>query len=79
MQWRKRYFILKGSKLFFARDSSSAPHGMINIVDCVKVESLPEKTTWKKYSFRIVLRDEEFQICAESEELMNHWIRLAKK
>lgn len=79
MQWRKRYFILKGSKMFFARDATSAPHGMINIVDCVKVESLDEKTTWKRFSLRIVLRDEEFHLFAESEEMMNHWIRLVKK
>ena len=39
-QWRKRYFILKGSKLFFAKDSSCAPHGVIDLVDCVSVEQV---------------------------------------
>lgn len=27
--WRRRYFILKGSKLFFAKGEGGAPHGMI--------------------------------------------------
>lgn len=37
-QWRKRYFILKGSKLFFAKAIDSSPHGLIDLVDSVSVK-----------------------------------------
>ncbi|KAL7470348.1 hypothetical protein ACHAXS_010568, partial [Conticribra weissflogii] len=29
--WRRRYFILKGSRLFFAKTPHEAPHGMIDL------------------------------------------------
>ena len=37
--WRRRYFILKGSKLFFAKGATSAPHGMIDLATCTTVKS----------------------------------------
>ena len=33
--WRRRYFILKDSKLFFAKNENSAPHGMIDLATCM--------------------------------------------
>jgi len=77
LQWRRRYFILKGSKIFFAKDGSSPPHGMINIVDCISVEEL--KDPWRKNCMKITLRDEEFLVFSDSVEIMNHWIRLIKR
>ena len=78
-QWRKRYFILKGTKIFFSKSATAAPHGMINMVDCLKVEDTGAFGSSKKYSMKIVLRDVVYNICADSEEMMNHWIRLIKK
>jgi hypothetical protein len=37
--WRRRFFILKGSKLFFAKGELSAPHGMIDLSTCMTVKS----------------------------------------
>lgn len=52
---------------------------MINIIDCIRIEEMLESNTWRKYSMKIVLRDEDFTLFAESEEMMNHWIRLIKR
>lgn len=52
---------------------------MINIVDCLRIEEQLESNTWKKYSMKIVLRDEYFLLYAESEEMMNLWLRLVKR
>ena len=38
-QWRRRYFILKGSHLFFAKSENSEPHGMIDLSKCQTVRS----------------------------------------
>ena len=79
-QWRKRYFILKGNKIFFSKSATAAPHGMINMVDCMKVEDTGTSGNNKrKYTMKIVLRDVVYSVCADSEEMRNHWIRLIKK
>lgn len=33
--WRRRYFLLKGSKLFFCKTEHCAPHGMIDLSKCM--------------------------------------------
>ena len=38
-EWRERYFILKGPKMFFTKSASEAPHGIIDLVDCLGVEA----------------------------------------
>ena len=52
---------------------------MINMVDCLKVEDTGHGGSKKRYTMKIVLRDVVYSICADSEEMMNHWIRLIKK
>lgn len=37
-EWRKRYFVLKGSKLFFCKSQYAAPHGILDLVDCVSAK-----------------------------------------
>jgi hypothetical protein len=37
-EWRNRYLILKGCKLFFAKDEKSAPHGDIDLIDCLTIK-----------------------------------------
>jgi hypothetical protein len=37
--WRKRYFVLKGKHLFFAKDRGVTPHGMIDLSTCQTVKS----------------------------------------
>lgn len=50
--WRRRYFILKGSRLFFAKTPYEAPHGMIDLSRCTTVKSADLKAH-KKHSFEI--------------------------
>ena len=37
--WRRRFFVLKQSKLFFAKSEGMAPHGMIDLASCMTVKS----------------------------------------
>lgn len=50
--WRRRYFILKGSRLFFAKSPLESPHGMIDLSRCTTVKSADLKSH-KKHSFEI--------------------------
>ncbi len=49
---RRRFFILKGSRLFFAKTPYEAPHGMIDLSRCTTVKSADLKAH-KKHSFEI--------------------------
>jgi hypothetical protein len=72
-EWRKRYFILKGSKIFFSKDSTSPPHGMIDLVDCIAVKPAEKKTN-KKNALEITLKDEFFHLCALTDRDKDEWI-----
>ena len=37
--WRRRFFLLKGSKLFFCKNEFCSPHGMIDLSTCLTVKS----------------------------------------
>ncbi len=50
--WRRRFFILKGARLFFAKSPHDAPHGMIDLSRCTTVKSADLKAH-KKHSFEI--------------------------
>lgn len=67
-EWRRRFFILKGSKMFFAKDEESTPHGMIDLVDCVRAKPAQDNTSRRSFAFEIVLKDQRFVMCAESSE-----------
>ena len=41
-EWRKRYFILKGNKLYFAQTPQKEPHGVIDLSECLTVKSAEE-------------------------------------
>merc|ERR1719491_613042 len=42
--WRRRYFLLKGSKLFFGKNEYTTPHGMIDLALCTTVKSADLKS-----------------------------------
>mmetsp|Transcript_10173 Transcript_10173/g.10643 ORF Transcript_10173/g.10643 Transcript_10173/m.10643 type:complete len:145 (+) Transcript_10173:26-460(+) len=77
-EWRSRYFILKGSKIFYAKSSTVTPHGVIDLIDCLSVKSTDLKTK-KKYSFEICTNEEVIQMYADSEEERNGWITAIQK
>ena len=72
-EWRKRYLILKGSKLFFATNMSTAPHGMIDLVDCVSVKTADAKTG-KQYALEVILKNESVFMVAKTQEERDLWL-----
>jgi hypothetical protein len=50
--WRRRYFFLKDSKLFFARGEFTPAHGMIDLSLCMTVKSA-ELKAGKKNSIEV--------------------------
>ncbi len=71
--WRRRYFILKGSNLFFAAAENAAPHGMIDLSKCQTVKSAEIKAN-KKYAFEVSTQDTTFYMYADSEKDKDEWI-----
>jgi cytohesin len=71
--WRRRYFILSGSKLFFAKTPYSAPHGMIDLSTATTVKSADLKSR-KKNSFEISTHDFTYLMYADSDKEKDDWI-----
>lgn len=71
--WRRRYFILKGSKLFFAKTDYGAPHGMIDLSQCTTVKSADLKSK-KRNSFEISTPETTFLLYADTEKEKDDWI-----
>lgn len=74
IEWRKRYFILKGSKLFFGKGPGITPHGMIDLVDCVSVKKSAESSSKKKNAIEINLKEDKFIVFASTEREKDEWI-----
>jgi hypothetical protein len=74
-EWRERYFILKGPKIFFTKSSTEAPHGMISLVDCLSVEKLAAESG-KAHIFEMIMRDgEKFVLSAKTKEVKDNWVK----
>ena len=71
--WRRRYFFLKGSKLFFAKGEFSAPHGMIDLSTCMTVKSA-ELKAGKKNAIEVSTKDKTFYMYADTEKEKDEWI-----
>ena len=65
--WRRRFFILKGSRLFFAKTPYEAPHGMIDLSRCTTVKSADLKSH-KKHSFEISTPETTYLLYAGEEQ-----------
>jgi hypothetical protein len=72
-QWRRRFFILKGSHLFFASDETTAPHGMIDLSKCQTVKSAEIKAG-KKNAIEVSTQDTTFYMYADNEKDKDEWI-----
>jgi len=68
-----RYFILKGSKLFFAKSEQGAPHGMVDLSQCMTVKSA-ELKAGKKNAIEVSTHDNTFYMYADSEKEKDEWI-----
>ena len=71
--WRRRYFILKGSKLFFCKSQFAAPHGMIDLALCTTVKSADLKSQ-KRNSFEVSTAEVTFLLYADTEKEKDDWI-----
>mmetsp|Transcript_9977 Transcript_9977/g.31414 ORF Transcript_9977/g.31414 Transcript_9977/m.31414 type:complete len:122 (+) Transcript_9977:51-416(+) len=72
-EWRRRYFVLKGSKLYFMKTPKDEPHGTIDLADCLTVKSADDKTH-KRHSFEVATPEATFFMCAESDKEKDEWI-----
>ena len=72
-EWRPRYFILKGNKLYFTKSAGNVPHGMIDLSECLTVKSAEEKTN-KPYCFEVATPESTFYMHATSEKEKDEWI-----
>ena len=71
--WRRRYFVLKGSKLFFSTNETSEPHGMIDLSICMTVKSAHIKTG-QKHALEIATDDTVYFMYADTEKEKDEWI-----
>lgn len=71
--WRRRYFILKGSKLFFAKGEFTAPHGMIDLSTCMTVKSA-ELKVGKKNAIEVSTKESTFYLYADTDKEKDEWI-----
>jgi hypothetical protein len=68
-----RYFILKGSKLFFAKSESTTPHGMIDLSACMTVKSA-ELKAGKRNAIEVSTADTTYFMFADTEKEKDEWI-----
>jgi hypothetical protein len=71
--WRRRYFVLQDSKLFFATAVKEAPHGMIDLSQCMTVKSAEIKAN-KKFAIEVSTTETTFYMHADNEKEKDEWI-----
>jgi hypothetical protein len=71
--WRRRYFLLKGSKLFYSKNEWSPPHGMIDLAHCTTVKSADLKSKMR-HSFEISTPEITYLLYADTEQEKDDWI-----
>jgi len=72
-EWRQRWFVLKGSKLYFCKTPTSPPHGVIDLKVCVSVKSATEETK-KSHSFEVKTNETTYFMFADKEKTKDEWI-----
>lgn len=72
-EWRNRYFVLKGNKIYFATSPDSPYHGMIDLRECISVKSA-DAVTKKPHSFEIKTPSVAYYLFAEREKTKDEWI-----
>ena len=65
--------MLKGSKLFFAKNEQSTPHGMIDLSTCQTVKSA-EMRAGKRNAIEVSTAETTFYMYADSEKEKDEWI-----
>jgi len=73
LAWRRRYFVLKGNKLYYLENPAEEPHGVIDLKDCLTVKSAEEKINMK-YCFEVATPQDTYFMYADSEKEKDEWI-----
>merc|ERR1712224_534534 len=76
--WRRRFFLLKGSKLFYCSNEYSTPHGMIDLALCTTVKSADLKSR-KRNSFEISTPEITYLLYADTEQEKDDWIGVSAR
>jgi hypothetical protein len=72
-EWRRRWFVLKGNRLYYCKAAGGAPHGEIDLKDCLTVKSAEDKTN-KRNCFEVATPQETFFLYADTEKEKDEWI-----
>lgn len=72
-EWRSRFFILKGNKIYFSKHPDQPYHGVIDLKDCISVKSA-DSVTKKPHSFEIKTPNTAYYLFAEKEKTKDEWI-----
>ena len=71
-EWRNRYFLLIGTKLFYAKDERSTPHGMIDLIDCISATAINNNDN--NNEIEIKLQTKTFSIITKSRKEQIEWL-----
>ncbi|XP_065091396.1 diacylglycerol kinase eta [Ochlerotatus camptorhynchus] len=74
-RWRRRYFRLKGHKLYYAKDSKSELFDEIDLSDLCFAEC---STKNANHSFQLITPTRSLVLCAENRREMEDWLHALK-
>jgi hypothetical protein len=72
-EWRQRWFVLKGSKLYFCKAPNMEPHGVIDLKECISVKTA-DMVTRKTNSFEVKTPEAVYYMYAEKHKTKDEWI-----
>ncbi|XP_055868599.1 diacylglycerol kinase delta-like isoform X5 [Biomphalaria glabrata] len=74
-RWKKRYFKLKGRRLYYAKDRKSA---LFNEIDISNLSVAECSTRNINHSFQVITPSRNIIVCADSRREMEEWINALK-
>jgi hypothetical protein len=85
-EWRKRYFVLKGKKLYFSENASSEHHGIIHLDSIINITCIDENCIHnssvekEKCYFQLVTRySGTYYFYIENKDMRNVWVRAIER
>lgn len=77
--WKKRYFKLVGSLLFYYRKVGGTPAGHIFMVETTRLpDCLPDPLPDRPFCFTISTPNRDYYLCADSGEDMYDWVQMLR-
>jgi len=77
--WRKRYFKLIGSLLFYYRKTGGTPAGYIFMMETTRLpDCLSEPLQDRPFCFTISTPNRDYYVCADSGEEMYDWVQILR-